>query len=133
MDVEYEEWISYEQYEPCCKMNKVLNINNELLPLVMKVMKYSMQPALFEEPLEDFLEVFGNLDFLGGFKNLTKIGGKVKTQLMDLNWNPRVFACQYAREPEEIIGRWNAIPKCCLLYTSPSPRDATLSRMPSSA
>ena len=24
-------------------------------------------------------------------------------------------------------------PKCCLLYTSPSPRDATLSRMPSSA
>ena len=23
--------------------------------------------------------------------------------------------------------------KCCLLYTSPSPRDATLSRMPSSA
>ena len=26
--------------------------------------------------------------------------------------------------------RW---PWCCLLYTSPSPRDATLSRMPSSA
>ena len=24
-------------------------------------------------------------------------------------------------------------PECCLLYTSPSPRDATLSRMPSSA
>ena len=51
---------------------------------------------------------------------------------------------------EEIIGRWNAksgrrndyviATKCsgvndsfCLLYTSPSPRDATLSRMPSSA
>ena len=27
----------------------------------------------------------------------------------------------------------NACPICCLLYTSPSPRDATLSRMPSSA
>ena len=27
---------------------------------------------------------------------------------------------------------WN-LPICCLLYTSPSPRDATLSRMPSSA
>ena len=26
-----------------------------------------------------------------------------------------------------------ALPKFCLLYTSPSPRDATLSRMPSSA
>ena len=30
---------------------------------------------------------------------------------------------------------WNneTLPECCLLYTSPSPRDATLSRMPSSA
>ena len=27
----------------------------------------------------------------------------------------------------------NATPETCLLYTSPSPRDATLSRMPSSA
>ena len=26
-----------------------------------------------------------------------------------------------------------AIPRCCLLYTSPSPRDGLLSRMPSSA
>ena len=29
---------------------------------------------------------------------------------------------------EEVV-----VPKVCLLYTSPSPRDATLSRMPSSA
>ena len=29
--------------------------------------------------------------------------------------------------------RLNARPVDCLLYTSPSPRDATLSRMPSSA
>ena len=28
---------------------------------------------------------------------------------------------------------WVALPEVCLLYTSPSPRDATLSRMPSSA
>ena len=28
---------------------------------------------------------------------------------------------------------WIGIPYTCLLYTSPSPRDATLSRMPSSA
>ena len=26
-----------------------------------------------------------------------------------------------------------ALPRCCLLYTSPSPRDRSLSRMPSSA
>ena len=28
---------------------------------------------------------------------------------------------------------WSSQPDACLLYTSPSPRDATLSRMPSSA
>ena len=34
----------------------------------------------------------------------------------------------YTRDEIEAIGKW-----ACLLYTSPSPRDATLSRMPSSA
>ena len=29
--------------------------------------------------------------------------------------------------------KWEQIPKACLLYTSPSPRDRTRSRMPSSA
>ena len=29
--------------------------------------------------------------------------------------------------------KWDGAPAICLLYTSPSPRDATLSRMPSSA
>ena len=32
-----------------------------------------------------------------------------------------------------IWGQWSDWSGCCLLYTSPSPRDATLSRMPSSA
>ena len=43
---------------------------------------------------------------------------------------------KYCLHPE-LLGNWytkSSIPtKCCLLYTSPSPRDATLSRMPSSA
>ena len=95
-------------------MSKVLNISNELLPLVMKVMKYSMQPALFEEPLEDFLEAFDNLDFLGGFSNLTKSG----QELMKENFNPRVFACQYAREPKEITAAWTGKPRCDLFYHS---------------
>ena len=30
-------------------------------------------------------------------------------------------------------GLWEALTNCCLLYTSPSPRDGLLSRMPSSA
>ena len=33
----------------------------------------------------------------------------------------------------EILGQAPAMQEVCLLYTSPSPRDATLSRMPSSA
>ena len=37
-------------------------------------------------------------------------------------------------EVTEIPEGYNVVDaKCCLLYTSPSPRDATLSRMPSSA
>ena len=37
------------------------------------------------------------------------------------------------RMRHEIFDRWLTENKTCLLYTSPSPRDATLSRMPSSA
>ena len=39
-------------------------------------------------------------------------------------------------DPLDILGMPSYVPrmtKFCLLYTSPSPRDATLSRMPSSA
>ena len=32
-----------------------------------------------------------------------------------------------------VFGNWCAVPRACLLYTSPSPRDRTRSRMPSSA
>ena len=60
-----------------------------------------MQPALLKEPLKDFLEIFGNLDFLGGFSNLTS-GGDLKKKLMERNRNPRVFMCQYAREPKQM-------------------------------
>ena len=35
--------------------------------------------------------------------------------------------------PRAVTQTWQARPRNCLLYTSPSPRDATLSRMPSSA
>ena len=38
---------------------------------------------------------------------------------------------KYVGESEKAISR--AFARACLLYTSPSPRDATLSRMPSSA
>ena len=34
---------------------------------------------------------------------------------------------------KQLVSYLNDLPRTCLLYTSPSPRDATLSRMPSSA
>ena len=37
------------------------------------------------------------------------------------------------RALDELIPDWRKKDSPCLLYTSPSPRDATLSRMPSSA
>ena len=40
------------------------------------------------------------------------------------------FFAGYETDPEEILEKTF---EDCLLYTSPSPRDATLSRMPSSA
>ena len=53
-----------------------------------------------------------------------------------LDWNQNDMRKTYLTETEcrknEIINSLQCI-KICLLYTSPSPRDATLSRMPSSA
>ena len=47
-------------------------------------------------------------------------------------WNP-----DYCGEMDMVIKKdgswWHEGTRICLLYTSPSPRDATLSRMPSSA
>ena len=44
-----------------------------------------------------------------------------------------IIAQDYHRQHGESHAEVNALDQICLLYTSPSPRDATLSRMPSSA
>ena len=58
----------------------------------------------------------------------------------DNGWINRVWANADVRrahidvvDVRETKGLWMMHVCCCLLYTSPSPRDATLSRMPSSA
>ena len=52
------------------------------------------------------------------------------------NWRPEVILCHtlwpVANLAQRLATRWN-VPWVCLLYTSPSPRDRSLSRMPSSA
>ena len=44
-----------------------------------------------------------------------------------------VLAHEIAKGLKTPLLEWNIKSTTCLLYTSPSPRDATLSRMPSSA
>ena len=49
------------------------------------------------------------------------------------------LVAQQPGQMDQAVGQWeyltarDDLPFACLLYTSPSPRDATLSRMPSSA
>ena len=55
-----------------------------------------------------------------------------------VNTRTTLIGCLMRLEPnkETKVTLWGGVVKCgyyCLLYTSPSPRDATLSRMPSSA
>ena len=47
---------------------------------------------------------------------------KLENYLQNINSNSATFPCDLSKEAE-----------ICLLYTSPSPRDGLLSRMPSSA
>ena len=49
--------------------------------------------------------------------------------MYDLGARPDRPTMKSARVTGEVMGKYHP----CLLYTSPSPRDATLSRMPSSA
>ena len=55
--------------------------------------------------------------------------------LLSARQQPQVFDQKLAKELEahRLAGPFDTPPFPCLLYTSPSPRDATLSRMPSSA
>ena len=45
----------------------------------------------------------------------------------------REYCCAFINIDLTAVGNWAERNNICLLYTSPSPRDATLSRMPSSA
>ena len=92
-NVSYYNRNNFHDYSTCCEMFKLIQGDDQA---IMKVMKYSTQPAQFEEPLERFLESFDNLDFLP-FSNMSKYRKTYKyKKLMDINPNPRVFMCNYA-------------------------------------
>ena len=71
----------------------------------------------------------------GTTSNRNGVGATVKVTAGDKNWIRQLMpGTGYHSYDEPILhfGLGN-VEKICLLYTSPSPRDATLSRMPSSA
>ena len=73
------------------------------------------------------MQGYGINTLLFGFKEKTDMNDDSKHDLADPDSDPwdRLFEAHLKFRTE--------LDCCCLLYTSPSPRDATLSRMPSSA
>ena len=65
--------------------------------------------------------------------NSNSLNGNARGTSDDVSKSGAAVANRSAREQDaEKASDWNEY-QICLLYTSPSPRDATLSRMPSSA
>ena len=82
--------------------------------------------ADFSDIFEDF---FG--DFGGGGRRSSR-GRSSNNRGSDLRYDLSITLEEaYLGKKQNI--QFSTSDKCCLLYTSPSPRDATLSRMPSSA
>ena len=63
-------------------------------------------------------------------KNFHSTKDEVLDDIKKLDLWPTVYVSE---RMEELPPHWHDLDNCCLLYTSPSPRDRSLSRMPSSA
>ena len=69
-----------------------------------------------------------------GYKASGKIVKIFDTEQKSASFQAREFVIEVADGQYPQMVKFQLVQdKCCLLYTSPSPRDATLSRMPSSA
>ena len=76
----------------------------------------------------EFMKKSRNLNL----KNLSVDGGMVKNKFF-LQLISNLLEIELNIPEMEDMSSYGALLFGCLLYTSPSPRDATLSRMPSSA
>ena len=68
-------------------------------------------------------------DYIAAWRNFMNVLDNEGVELAGRVWILTAFAFQQPETHEDHPDRWYP----CLLYTSPSPRDATLTRMPSSA
>ena len=64
----YMDQFGISNYTRCCELFDLVRFQSK--KAVLKLMKYSIQPAAYFEPLDDFLVSYDNLDFLD-FNNLT--------------------------------------------------------------
>ena len=76
---------------------------------------------------DEIMHSFGGNVLVYGRSMMKPLMMKPFTEALDdLDWKQKAIACSSHNGDTEHVA-------ACLLYTSPSPRDATLSRMPSSA
>ena len=96
--------------------------NGQIMPDVINISLGSMEGyrrAVYTDLMNDLSSKFGTVIFISasnngpGFRSLNSLGNSGATVTVGANVSAETLSC--------------------LLYTSPSPRDATLSRMPSSA
>ena len=112
------------------KINSEANLKTEPLNLT-EVLEKSLSSLAFEIKSQNVTINYKvlptyegyKLDFITLFQNLIQNGIKYNRS------ENKIIDIDYFVEDDKLILKF----KDCLLYTSPSPRDATLSRMPSSA
>ena len=132
-------------------ISKKLNLNFfDIDQLIENNQKMNVS-KIFEIKGENFfrdVEKKITLDILKNKKGVIALGGgafitrAIKNEVLEnhlsfwLNWNIDTLVNRIKnskKRPLAVNSSKNELIEICLLYTSPSPRDATLSRMPSSA
>ena len=90
-------------------------------------------PNTIKQIVQLYQKLGGNLsEVLGTKTNINFLGkGKSPELMLDMDINTDVLGVLPRSKAVDELK--NSVGYACLLYTSPSPRDATLSRMPSSA
>ena len=85
--------------------------------------------ATAQRAIEDHLDGLSNVRVVSRVKSWQGVSRKLEEKYADIFEVPDLIGLRVVVLFQEDIKRVDT----CLLYTSPSPRDATLSRMPSSA
>ena len=114
-------------------------LNNELLIFSELAEEYIVREKLFEQSrtqvgtwLRYFIPLL--ISFVGStLIELTLFANKKEKAAISIEKEKLDTEMKFLKSQINPHFLFNALNNICLLYTSPSPRDATLSRMPSSA